>query len=66
MWIMENHKVYCTNQDSSLCKPKSKEYLIYLMLIFTYLTYNVEWNIFSFMFLQISKKVLEKVMEIMS
>ena len=42
------------------------EYLIYLMLIFTYLTYNVEWNIFSFMFLQISKKVLEKVMEIRS
>ena len=41
-------------------------YLIYLMLIFTYLTYNVEWNIFSFMFLQISKKVLEKVMEIRS
>ena len=37
------------------------------MLIFTYLTYNVEWNIFSFMFLQISKKVfLEKVMEIRS
>ena len=41
-------------------------YLIYLMLIFTYLTYNVERNIFSFMFLQISKKVLEKVMEIRS
>lgn len=41
-------------------------YLIYLMLIFTYLTNNVEWNIFSFMFLQISKKVLEKVMEIRS
>ena len=36
------------------------------MLIYIYLTYNVEWNIFSFMFLQISKKVLEKVMEIRS